>query len=116
MQSLQKETDQLVKDAEKKQDLTLLSKSNAFRKKATEKAEEQKSLEKRIQLAAGQAQGVELNFSPGLEGSILVSTSSTGTGVPHLSCSLLNVLVLLCTFQPSKFLTIFTFCYDGISQ
>ena len=53
MLSLEKEADQLAKDAEKKQDLTLLSKSNAFCKKATEKAEEQKSLEKRIQELRG---------------------------------------------------------------
>ncbi|XP_063959335.1 ammonium transporter Rh type A-like [Lytechinus pictus] len=49
IQTLRKEADQLAKDAEKKQDFTLLSKSNAFRKKATEKQEEHKSLKKKIQ-------------------------------------------------------------------
>lgn len=49
MESMTKEADQLAKKAETKHDFTLLAKSNAFRQKVSEKADEYLKLEKKLQ-------------------------------------------------------------------
>ena len=48
MEAMTKEADELAKKAEKKQDFTLLSKSNTFRQKVTEKATEDKKLDVKL--------------------------------------------------------------------
>lgn len=56
--SLSKEADELAKLAEKKQDLTFLSKSNAFRQKVTDKMEEESNVQKKIDHLKSELQSV----------------------------------------------------------